>query len=88
MDGMKMTLHIEEGLLNRAMKVAGVESKTSAVDLALREYVRRGELVRVLSAGLRKNPEDLRTLFDEGYDLEAMRLNEKPAAYGRKPRAG
>jgi len=83
-----MTLHIDEGLLNRAMKVAGVESKTSAVDLALREYVRRGELVRVLSTGLQKSPEDLRNMFDPDYDLEALRLNEPSRSYGRKPSAG
>lgn len=83
----KMTLHIDDGLLARAMKVAGVESKTAAVDLALREFVRRSELVRTLSTGLKLEPEELGNLFDPAYDLEALRRADQPVPYGRKPRS-
>jgi Arc/MetJ family transcription regulator len=84
---MKMTLHIDDSLLEKAMSLAGVESKTAAVDLALREFVRRNELVRILSAGLEKSPAELRELFDPDYDLEAARNKEVPVTYGGKPRS-
>jgi Arc/MetJ family transcription regulator len=84
---MKMTMHIDDGLLERAMRVAGVENKTAAVDLALREFVRRGELVKVLSAGLGKSAAELREMFDPAYDLDALRAAESPVTYGRKSRS-
>ena len=84
---MKMTLHIDEDLLFRVMEIAAVKSKTGAVDLALREFVRRGSLVHVLGAGLGETPEGLARMFDPAYDLEASRLSETPTPYGRKPRS-
>ena len=84
---MKMTMHIDDGLLDKAMALAGVESKTAAVDLALREFVRRGDLVKGLSVGLDKSPAELKEIFDPAYDLGAMRLAESPAPYGRKSRS-
>ena len=81
-----MTMHIDDHLLEKAMNLAGVESKTSAVDLALREFVRRGELVTELSGGLNKSAAELKEIFDPVYELEAMRLAETPVAYGRKSR--
>lgn len=84
---MKMTLHIDDSLLEKAMSLAGVESKTAAVDLALREFVRRSELVRVLSTGLEMTPAELRELFDPNYDLEAERSKESPVTYGGKSRS-
>ncbi len=51
---MKMTLHIDDSLLEKAMSLAGVKSNTAAVHLARREFIRRSELVRVLSTGLSK----------------------------------
>ena len=85
---MKMTLHIDDALLERAMSLAGIESKTAAVDMALREFVRRGTLVKELSTGLDLSPMELREIFDPAYDLEAMRRSEMPVSYGRKSGAG
>jgi len=87
MAGMKMTMHIDDELLEKAMAVAGVGSKTAAVDLALREFVRRGALVKELGTGLNLSPAELRDVFDPAYNLGAMRLTETPVTYGRKPRA-
>jgi hypothetical protein len=84
---MKMTMHIDDALLERAMALAGIESKTAAVDMALREFVRRGALVKELTTGLDLSPAELKEVFEPGYDLEAMRLAETPASYGRKSRA-
>lgn len=84
---MKMTMHIDDGLLDKAMGLAGVSSKTAAVDLALREFVRRGVLTSELGSGLNLSPAKLKEVFDPAYDLEAMRLAETPAPYGRKSRS-
>ncbi|MBE7504649.1 MAG: type II toxin-antitoxin system VapB family antitoxin [Verrucomicrobiales bacterium] len=83
---MKMTMHIDDALLAKAMALAGAESKTAAVDLALREFVRRGALVEALG-DLDLSPDELREAFDPAYDLAAMRRAETPAPYARKPRA-
>ncbi len=77
-----MTMHIDETLLARAMEIAGSDSKTATVDLALRELVRRGSLARLLETGLRKSPEELPEIFDPAYDLEALRLAETPPRPG------
>lgn len=82
----KMTMHIDDDLLDKAMGLAGVESKTAAVDLALREFVRRGALVKELGTGLDLSPAELKEVFDPAYDLEAARLAETPVSYGRKSR--
>lgn len=82
-----MTMHIDDALLEKAVELSGAASKTAAVDVALKEFVRRGELVAVLKRGLGKTAEELKTMFDPGYDLEAMRLAESSPSYGRKPRS-
>ena len=82
-----MTMHIDDRLLAKAMKIAGIDNKTGAVDIALREYVRRGELATVLSAGLGRESAELPEVFAPDYDLDAARLRETPPPYGRKPRS-
>jgi len=85
---MKMTLHIDDALLARVMAAAGVDSKTKAVDLALREMDRRAELKRLTSEGLGLSPSALREAFDPASDPDAtLRIAEKPVRYGRKSTA-
>jgi Arc/MetJ family transcription regulator len=81
---MKMTLHIDDELLNRVMAATGTTSKTKAIDLALREMDRRAKLINLSSAGLGLAPDELRETIDPAYDLEAMRRRERPVTYGRK----
>jgi Arc/MetJ family transcription regulator len=85
--GMKMTMHIDEGLLERVMKITGADSKTHAIDLALREMVRRGDLSDLAKAGLGLSGDELKEVFDSSYDLAASRLSETPVTYGRKSRS-
>lgn len=85
---MKMTMHIDDALLERAMAITGAASKTAAVDLALRELVRRGEMVELAKAGLGLSASELKEVFDPVYDLEVARNLSKPVNYGRKSRAG
>jgi Arc/MetJ family transcription regulator len=84
--GMKMTLHIDEGLLSRVMKVTGADTKTKAIDLALREMDRKAKLVSLASEGLGLSPDELRDAIDPNYDLNAVRKLESPVSYGRKRR--
>lgn len=84
---MKVTMHVDDNLLARAMSVARARSKTAAVDLALREFVRRGELAQVLAAGFNKSAAQLRETLDPTYDLDSMRRKDLPGSNGRKPRS-
>ena len=88
LDGMKMTMFVDEGLLAKAMEITGATSKTMAVDLALREVVRKGELKGLATKGLGLSADELKEVFDPDYNLGAMRLAETKVSYGRKSRAG
>ena len=84
---MKMTMHIDDALLERVMVATGAGSKTHAVDIALREMDRRAELIRLTKEGLGLSPDEIKESIDPAYDLEAMRLKETPVHYGHKPRS-
>ncbi len=84
---MKMTMHIDDGLLARVMEATGATSKTKAIDLALREMDRRATLLRMCNEGLGLSAEELHEAVDPAYDLEAIRKREMPVSYARKPRA-
>lgn len=82
-----MTMHIDDGLLEKAVELSGAASKTAAVDFVLKEFVRRGELVKVLKAGLGLSADELRNAVDTNYDLGALRMAETAPPYGRKSRS-
>jgi hypothetical protein len=84
---MKMTLHIDDGLLERVMAATGAESKTKAVDLALREMDRRAELMRLTAEGLGLSAEELKEVYDPASMLAEPKLAERNITYGRKPSA-
>lgn len=84
---MKMTLHIDEELLNRVMAATGASSKTHAIDLALRELDRRSRLAALAAEGLGLSPDELKEAVDPIYDLDRVRNLETPVKYGRKPRS-
>jgi Arc/MetJ family transcription regulator len=81
---MKITLHVDDSLLKRVMDSTGTESKTKAIDLALREMDRRAKLVSLATAGLGLSADELKESVDAAYNLEAMRKAETPVSYGRK----
>ncbi|MBI2948619.1 MAG: type II toxin-antitoxin system VapB family antitoxin [Verrucomicrobia bacterium] len=82
-----MTLHIDDELLARVMAATGAESKTKAIDLALREVDRKATLVRLAREGLGLTPDELKDAVDPAYDLDEMRRRETPVNYGRKSRS-
>ena len=84
---MKMTMHIDDDLLARVMEATGATSKTKAIDLALRDMDRRAKLIKLSSAGLGLEPDELKEAIDPAYNLEEMRRRETPTSYGRKPRS-
>lgn len=81
---MKMTMHIDETLLDRVMKRYGCASKTEAVDLALREMERRDRLRAAGDAGLGLSAAELKDAVDPGYDLMASRTALIPGRHGRR----
>jgi len=82
-----MTLHIDDGLLARVMEATGAASKTSAIDIALREMDRKAKLVSLATEGLGLGPDELKDAVDPAYDLDEMRKRETPVTYGRKSRS-
>jgi len=84
---MKMTMHIDDELLDRVMKAYGYESKTEAVEMALREMDRKTRLKAFLKEGLGFKPGELAAAVDPAYDVLAMRVAEPAGEYGkRRPR--
>lgn len=82
---MKMTMHIDEDLLEEVIETFGCASKTEAVDFALRELVRKKRLKRLLKEGMGMTPEELRNSVEPGYDPTALRVAEPPFGdYGDK----
>ncbi len=73
---MKMTLNIDDGLLERVMAHTGAKTKTEAIDLALKEMDRRARLVEVLTRDHGMSAEDWKNAFEPGYDIEAQRAAE------------
>lgn len=84
---MKMTMHIDDSLLERVMTATGTTSKTMAVDLALREMDRKAKLVKLCHEGLGLGADELKDAIDPSYDLNELRRHETPVSYARKSRS-
>jgi Arc/MetJ family transcription regulator len=84
LSAMKMTLHIDDALLARVMEATGTDSKTRAIDLALREMDRKAKLIALTREGLGASAAELHDAIDPAYDLDEMRKRETPVKYGRK----
>jgi Arc/MetJ family transcription regulator len=82
--GMKMTMHIDEKLLDEVIERFGCASKTEAVDFALREVVRKAKLKELGRTGLGLTPDELGNAVYPGYDVISLRAAEAPAKYGKR----
>ncbi|MEP2777318.1 MAG: type II toxin-antitoxin system VapB family antitoxin [Luteolibacter sp.] len=80
--GMKMTMHIDEALLERVIASYGFESKTEAVDMALREMDRKVRFREFVKNGLGFTPEELADGVEPGYDPKTLRVAEPDSPYG------
>jgi Arc/MetJ family transcription regulator len=83
---MKITLNVDPVLLRRAQQIAGTTSKTTAIDLALRDFVQRGSLLAALDDAQKLSPEQWSAAVDPNYDLMPMRVAETASTYGGKTR--
>jgi len=80
---MKMTMFIDETLLERVMKLTGLKTKTETVEFALRETERKSKLGKFL--GRRKlEAAEWKKSLDPAYDLMTLRLAETPGKYPTK----
>ncbi len=77
---MKMTMHIDEALLERVMAAHGCESKTEAVDMALREMARKAGFRAMVSATSPFTAAELKAAVEPSYDVAALRAAEPGAA--------
>jgi Arc/MetJ family transcription regulator len=81
---MKMTMHIDEDLLDRVVERFGCVSKTEAVDMALKEMDRKAAFRDFVKTGLGYTAEELKNAVAPDYDILAMRAAEPTSAYGSK----
>jgi Arc/MetJ family transcription regulator len=84
--GMKITMNIDDSLLESVMKATGIKSKTGAVDHVLREWDRRNKLRSLLENNLGLSESDLIHAFDDNYDVLSSRIAEDPVTYGKRTR--
>jgi Arc/MetJ family transcription regulator len=84
---MKMTMHIDEELLERVVKMFGCSSKTEAVEMALREMDRKARFRDFAKAGLGFTAEELKNAVEPDYDIPSMRAAEPTPVYGSKKSA-
>lgn len=89
---MKMTMHIDEEVLDRVMRITGAKTKTAAVEIALTEMARRHRMKELFSAGLGLAPEELKAAFDPAAwpneSSSVPHAAEAPAPYGKPDPAG
>ena len=78
-----MTMHIDEALLRRVMKLGGFKTKTDAIDFALREAARKTKLMKFVTDE-KLPPREWARSIDPAYDLIALRVAEKPPGYRTK----
>ncbi len=78
---MKMTINVDEALLDRVVEITGASTKTEAITIALREVDRRARLVEVLREGTGATSEELKDMFDPASDPTALRVAEGVPPY-------
>src|SRR5262245_43053902 len=82
--GMKMTMHIDDELLDRVIRMTGAASKTEAVHLALREMDRKARLKEFGRKGLGLTRAELMEAVDPSYDLMSLRVAEESGRGGHR----
>jgi Arc/MetJ family transcription regulator len=84
---MKMTMHIDEDVLARVMKITGAKTKTQAVEMALTEMARRHKMKELFSQGLGLTSDELRAEFAPSpadlLDSHGLMVAEAQAPHGK-----
>ena len=55
---MKLTINIDDALLDTVVRITGASTKTEAITTALKEVERKAKLVEVLRAGTGASPKE------------------------------
>lgn len=79
---MKLTINVDEALLDRVVEITGASNKTDAITFALREVDRRARLLTVLRDGLGASGDELKEMFDEASNPGMLRVAEAKGGYG------
>ena len=80
---MKMTMHIDDALLENVVRLTGASSKTEAVSIALKEMDRKARLREYGQKGLGFTRAELMASVDPSYDLMALRVADGGEPGGR-----
>lgn len=84
---MKLTLNIDDDLLERVRETTGAKTKTEAIHYALGEIDRRHRLRTLLSEDIGLTPAEWRNAYEEpATEEESLRVAEKPVTYRREPK--
>jgi Arc/MetJ family transcription regulator len=78
---MKLTLNIDDDLLERVREATGAKTKTEAIHYALTEIDRRNRLRDLLAEDIGLTPDEWRNAFDESVVEDAeetVRVAEEP----------
>ncbi|MGA0333567.1 MAG: type II toxin-antitoxin system VapB family antitoxin [Kiritimatiellia bacterium] len=75
-------MHIDQALLDRVVTAYGFESKTEAVNAALKELDRHIRYREQLAEPCMFTPEQFGNAVAPAYDPLAMRVAEKTVSYG------
>ncbi len=80
---MKLTLNIDDDLLERVRETTGAKTKTEAIHYALGEIDRRNKLRALLAEDIGLTPAEWRNAFDESAleEEETARVAETPLKY-------
>ena len=78
---MKMTLHIDEHILAEVMEAHGFDTKTEAIDFALRELDRRKKLRAFVKEGMGMSSDELKDAIYDDYSPDVMMVAEEPLKY-------
>jgi|GEM_PF-786582 len=87
---MKLTINLDDALLDRVVAITGASTKTEAITMALREVDRKARLIEVLREGLGASTAELKSMFDESSAPERFRTTgswEAPALVAEAPAA-
>lgn len=79
---MKLTINMDDDLLDKVVHLTGASTKTEAIHIALREVARRARLVEVLRKGTGASADELRTMFDDSLVEPKLAVAEDSAPYG------
>ena len=78
---MKMTMHIDEALLKRVMDTYGLETKTDAVEFALKELDRKARLKKFITEGLGLSSKELKEAVYPGYEARYQSRGRNPSLW-------